>query len=158
MRRVFLLTVAVALLMTSSPRAEGSGDVWYSVFFPGWGQVRSGRYGRGAAFLTLGFVSLTGLFLSDIQYDRAVEDYNSARASYLNATYIGDAEAAYDRMNLKWDEAENLHTYRHVFLYSYIGVWAINVVDMLIGPNGGKPPITMSVGSSGFYVTKTISF
>lgn len=158
MKRVFLLAVVIVLLMTSSPQADGSGDVWYSVVFPGWGQMRSGRYGRGATFLTLGVVSLTGLFMSEVQYNRAVEDYEIGRANYLNATYIGDAVSWYDQMNAKWDDAESLHTYRQVFLYSYLGVWAINVIDMLVGPEAKQPPITMTVDGDGFYVTKTFTF
>lgn len=158
MKKTVLLAIAAVILMTSSLQADGGSEVWYSVVFPGWGQMKAGRYGRGTVFLSLGVISLTALAMTEVQYNRAVEEYESARAGYLNATYIGDAITSYDRMNSEWDSAETLHTYRQALLWTYVGVWAFNVIDMLAGPEAKEPPVSMTVGTGGFYVSKTFTF
>jgi hypothetical protein len=153
MRNVLILAVAAGV-----SDAAGAGDVLYSALFPGWGQMKAGRYGRGALLVSAEIVSLTALFMADIQYDRAVEQYDRARALYLSARYIGDARTSYDTMLDKWDDAENLHTYRTAFLGAAIGVWAIGIVDMMWGGGDGEPPVTLDVRSDGFIVAGSLSF
>ena len=122
MRTVILLLTAM-LLVTSSPiEAADTGDVLYSVIFPGWGQIRSGRYGRGALLVSAEIITLTALMMADIQYDRTVEQYERARSFYLTSNYIGDAHYYYDTMNEKWDDAENLHKYRNIMVGAAIGI------------------------------------
>jgi hypothetical protein len=157
MRNALLIAVAVSVLAAGAADAAGSGDLLYSVLFPGWGQMRAGRYGRGALLVSAEIISLTGLLMADIQYDRTVEQYDRARARYLTASYIGDARASYDTMLEKWDNAENLNRYRNAFLGAAIGVWAIGVVDMMWG-GGGEPPVTLNVSRGGFIVARSFSF
>ena len=155
---VLFLLVMFFLVALASFDAYGGENVWYSVFVPGWGQVRAGHYGRGSIFLSAEIVSLTTLAISDIQYNRSVEQYERARALYLHATYIGDAVQEYDLMHARWDSAEKLHGYREKALYAALGVWAVNVVDMILFDEKGEPPLSFEGRPGGFLVTGSISF
>jgi hypothetical protein len=159
MRNVIIMATALLVAVSAPVDAAETGDVIYSVLFPGWGQIRAGRYGRGALLVSAELIVLTGLMMTDIQYDRAVEQYDRARAFYLNAQYIGDARYYYDTMNEKWNDAEDLHTYRNILLGAAVGVWTIGIVDMMWGGGGdGGPPLSLDVSSHGFTVSKTFSF
>ena len=158
MRRIvpFLLMIAVSAL--ASTEAHSGENVWYSAMVPGWGQVRAGHYGRGALFMSGELVALTTLMISDIQYNRAVEQYDGAKASYLHATYIGDAAGDFAIMNERWNSADDLYGIRQTALYAAIGIWAVNVVDMIIFDSEGEPPLSISARSDGFLVTGSLSF
>lgn len=158
MRNVIIATTMLLLIVSTSADAADTGDLLYSVLFPGWGQVRAGRYGRGALLVSAEIIALTGLMMADIQYDRAVEQYDRARAFYLNAQYIGDARYHYDVMNEKWNDAEDIHTYRNILVGTAIGVWAVGIVDMMWGGGDDGPPLSLDVSSGGFVVSKTFSF
>lgn len=158
MRKPVLFLLVMLLVALASLEAYGGENVWYSVFVPGWGQVRAGHYGRGSVFISAEIVSLTALVISDIQYNRAVEQYNRARALYLHATYIGDAVQEYDIMHARWNSAEKLHDYRAAALYAAVGVWAVNVVDIILFDEKGEPPLSFEGRPGGFLVTGSISF
>ncbi len=150
---------AALILVVLAPSAAFGGDgVIYSAIYPGWGQIRSEQYGRGILFAGAELVSLVGLFVSDIQYSRAVDDYDAARISYLEADYIGDAVYYYDRMNDKWDDAERLHGYRNAFLGAAVGIWVINIIDMAIGDDEDTPDLSMSISGGTVYVSKGFAF
>jgi hypothetical protein len=148
----------IALIVLASTEAYAGENVWYSAMVPGWGQVRAGHYGRGALFVSGELVALTTMAIADIQYNRAVEQYDRARASYLHATYIGDAVEEHALMHDRWKSAENLHGIRQAALYTAIGIWAVNVVDMIVFDSEGEPPISISARSDGFMVTGSLSF
>ncbi|MCX5752603.1 MAG: DUF5683 domain-containing protein [Candidatus Krumholzibacteria bacterium] len=158
MRRIVPLLLIIAVSVLASTEARSGENVWYSIAVPGWGQVRAGHYGRGALFLSGELVALTTLAIADIQYNRAVEQYDRAKASYLHATYIGDAVDEYALMHERWDSADNLYGIRQTTLYVAIGVWAINVVDMIIFDSKEEPPLSISARPGGFLVTGSISF
>jgi len=159
MRRLTpVLLVVVAVSVFLSPEARGGENVLYSAMVPGWGQVRVGHYGRGALFMSGEFVALTTLAIADIQYNRAVEQYDRAKASYLHATYIGDAVDEHALMHDRWNSAEDLNGIRRMTLYAAIGIWAVNVVDMIIFDSEGEPPLSISARSDGFLVTGSLSF
>jgi len=158
MRRLVLFVLVIALSGIAATEAFAGENALFSVLVPGWGQVRAGHYGRGSLFLGGELVALTTLVVSDIQYDRAVEQYDRAKAAYLNASYIGDAREQYDSMIEQWDRAEDMHGIRQKALYAAIGVWAVNVVDMILFDAKGDAPLTISARSDGFLVTGSLSF
>jgi len=158
MRRIVPFLLVIALSVLASTEARGGENVWYSAMVPGWGQVRAGHYGRGALFMSGELVALTTLAIADIQYNRAVEQYDRAKASYLHATYIGDAVDEYALMHERWDSANDLHGMRQTALYAAIAIWAVNVVDMIIFDSEGDPPLSISARPDGFIVTGSLSF
>jgi len=159
MRR-FICLAAVAIVVGSTPAsAAGSGNIWYSVFVPGLGQIESGHYGRGGLFLGAELVSLTVLGITHLQYDRTVDQYDRAKAEFLNARFIGDAETSFDLMNKKWDDANELYRWQTAAVAAAIGVWAVNVVDMvLFDRTDERPLLSMEMKPGGFLVIGTVSF
>jgi len=158
MRRLVVLVLAAGALCLVSVEAFAGGNVWYSVFVPGWGQVRAGHYGRGSLFLGAELVSLSTLAMSEIQYNRAVEQYDRAKASYLHATYIEDAVQYYDLMHENWDEAEGLDGYRKAAVAAAVGVWAVNILDMILFDEKEGPLLSFEAKPGRFLVTGSLSF
>ena len=158
MRRIVLFLIMIAVSVLASTEAHSGENVWHSVLVPGWGQVRAGHYGRGALFMSGELVALTTLVIADIQYNRAVEQYDRAKASYLHATYIGDAVDEYTLMHEQWDSANDLHGFRQTVLYAAIGIWAVNIADMIFFDSEGDPPLSISARPDGFIITGSVSF
>lgn len=157
--RIGAIAVVLVLIVVSLPSFVYAGEsIVYSVLYPGWGQLRSGQYGRGILFSGGELLCLVGLFVSDLQYSRAVEEYENSRAAYFAADYIGDAEYYFNRMNEKWDDAERLDTYRTAFLGAAVGIWVINIVDMAIRNDRDEPVLSLSVNDGVVLVTKKFAF
>jgi hypothetical protein len=147
------------LLTAAAPAgAAETKHVVYSAIFPGLGQFSSGRYTRGTILMGAEIISLVSLALVDIQYDRQVEAYDRAKLSYENATYIGDAESYYNDMLDSKDSADNYNTYRKALAGAAVGVWVVNVADMLWGKDAGVPLVSMEVRRDGFMIAKNFSF
>ncbi len=159
MRKSVLIFLIVSMLVTASPiLAAEAEDVIYSVLFPGVGQFNTGRYTRGALFMGAEILALGGLGVTNIQYDRKVDAYENARALYENSTYIGDASYYYDQMVSAWDSADDLNKYRKVLAGAAVGIWIINVADMIWGKEAENPPLALEVRPDGFMVCKTFQF
>lgn len=158
MRKGALFLLMIGMSVLAATEAHGGENVWYSAVVPGWGQVRAGHYGRGSLFMAGELVSLTTLVIADIQYNRAVEQYDRAKVSYLSATYIGDAVDEYGVMHDRWDSAEELYRIRQTALYTAIGIWAVNIVDMILFDAEGDPPLSITARRDGFLVTGALSF
>jgi hypothetical protein len=158
MKRILAAMLVAAALAGAAANARAGENLWYSVFFPGWGQTRAGHYGRAALFAGGEVVSLVAFVISDVQYDRAVEQYDRAKAAYLGATYIGDAARQYDVMREKWDDAESLHRYRQAALGAAVGVWVVNIVDRALFDETRVPPLAFAPRRDGFTVMASLSF
>ena len=158
MKRFVVAVLAIATLAAAAGGARAGENVWYSALFPGWGQTRAGDYGRGVLFAGAEVASLTVLVISDIQYDRAVEQYDRARAAYLGASYVGDREEQQAIMLAKWDDAESLNRYRNYALGAAIAVWALNVVDRIAFDRTTEPPVVLESRPGGFALAYVRSF
>ncbi len=158
MKRFVIAVLAVAALAASAGEARAGENVWYSALFPGWGQSRAGDYGRAVLFAGSEVAALTVLVISDVQYDRAVEQYDRARAAYLGAAYVGDRVEQRAIMLSKWDDAEDLHRYRNVALGAAIGVWVVNVADRILFDAKSEPPVVLETRPGGFALAFVRSF
>jgi len=158
MKALVIGTMICLIISASAHDAVGGEKLIYAVLFPGLGHIKTGHYGRGAIFAGAELVSLLSLAVTQIQYNRTVEQYDQAKSFYLTADYIGDAQHYYDRMNTKWDDAENLHRYRNILLGTAIGIWAVNIIDMAFIKDGDGPPVSLHVGRDGFLIAKTFTF
>ena len=158
MKRIVLTSGLLLVFLSSSVYSGDIQNVYYSALFPGWGQVKSGHYGKGALLVSAELVSLVSLAITQIQYNRAVEQYDSARKRYLNSTYIGDAVSDYRLMKQKWDDSERLYRYRNTLIGAAIGVYVINIIDIVFFCEDKRTPITLHVGSNSFVVTTGFSF
>lgn len=158
MRRIFLGLLLFAACVLAPEAGRAGENTLYSVLFPGWGQIRTGHYGRGALFMSGELVALTTLAIADIQYDRTVDQYDRAKEDYLGASYIGDAVDAYELMNDRWNSAEDLYGTRQAALYAAIGIWVVNIADIILFDGEGEPPLSISARPGGFLVTGVLSF
>ena len=158
MKRIVAAMLVAAALGGAAADVRAGENLWHSVFFPGWGQSRAGHYGRAAAFAGGEVVSLLTLVICDVQYDRAVDRYDRAKALYFGSDYIGDATEQFDAMLDAWNEAENLQQYRQIALGAAVGVWIVNIVDIAFFDETRVPPLAFSPRGDGFTVTSSLSF
>jgi len=157
MKRTIL--ICLLLVFLSSPvLATDVENVYYSVLFPGWGQLKAGHYGKGSLFVSAELVSLVSLAITQIQYNRAVEQYEDARKRYLNSTYIGDAVGDYQLMREKWDDSERLYKYRNALIGTAIGVYVFNIIDVVFFCEDKRTPITLQINNQSFIVSTGFSF
>jgi hypothetical protein len=157
--RKLIACAAVAAVIGLAPAVVSAQNIWYSVFVPGLGQIESGHYGRGGLFLGAELVSLTAFGIFHLQYERTVDQYDRAKAEYLNARFIGDAVAAFDTMHKKWNDANGLYRWQTAAAVAVAGVWAVNIVDMvLFDEKDERPFLSMEMKPGGFLVTGSVSF
>jgi len=157
MKRIILICGLIVFL-SSSVFATDTENVYYSTLFPGWGQLKAGHYGKGSLFISAELVSLVSLAITQIQYNRAAEQFDNARKRYLNSTYIGDAVSNYQLMREKWDDSERLYKYRNALIGTAIGVYVLNIVDIVFFCEDKRTPITLRVNNGSFIVSTGFSF
>jgi hypothetical protein len=154
------MTVMVLLILffSSAVYCAPVEGIVYSTLFPGWGQMKTGRYGRGTLFMGTEIIALTGIAIANIQYDREVEAFERSSQLFKIATYIGDIEYYNNQMKENWESADRTDTYRKVLVGAAIGIWAINLIDMIWGHNAEEIPISMEIKKSEFLITKSFRF
>ncbi|MCD6380348.1 hypothetical protein J7M07_07900 [bacterium] len=83
-----LITVMVLLILffSSAGYSAPAEGIVYSALFPGWGQMKTGRYGRGTLFMGTEVIALAGIAIANIQYDRGLEAYERSIQFFRNAT------------------------------------------------------------------------
>ncbi len=158
MKKTVLIVLSILLVSGQTLEAAEKEDILASALFPGAGQIKCRRFGRGSLFVSLELVSLISLVMTDIQYNRAVEHYEDARSEYLSATYIEDARSSYREMNNKWNDAENINKYRKILAGTAVCVWAVSMADIIWGKDVDQPVISLELKDNGFLVCKELSF
>jgi len=156
--RIVTVLILFILLFSSIADCATEEEIVYSAIFPGWGQIKSGRYGRGTLFMAMEVVALTGIVVANIQYDRDIEALESSRALFENATYIGDAQYYNDQMKKNWEDADRMNTYRTVLTGAAIGIWSLSMIDMIWGDDPENIPISMKINKNEFFITKSFKF
>jgi hypothetical protein len=136
----------LCILMLSLSRPVWADDALLrSILLPGSGQAQRGNYGRAALFASAAVASGLGIFISQIHYNRASESYNDAKRNYISLTnqldrgeLVGYEEltGTYQKMQDDLDTAESRYRWRNVFLVTFVGSYALNIVDLLL--NGGS--------------------
>ena len=152
---VILLTI---LFFSSALYGAPVEEVVYSTLFPGWGQMKTGRYARGTLFMGTELIVLTGLVIANIQYDRDIEAFEYSSQLFKNATYIGDLEYYSNQMKEKWEDADKMDSYRKVLAGAAIGIWTISLIDMIWGSDAEEVPISLEINKNEFLITKSFKF
>jgi hypothetical protein len=154
------VTVLVALLLipSVSSAAERTEDVIKSVVFPGWGQMSTGRYTRGAVMMGTALVSIGAIGGFTLQYNRHVDAYDDASRGYAQATYVGDAVGYYAQMTDSWNDADEIYQYRNIAIGVLAGMYVWSIIDIIVGPEASIPPVSMELRPDGFMVARTFSF
>jgi hypothetical protein len=154
-----VVTVALTCSMAAPVLADGESTA-RSILLPGSGQAQDGHYGKAAIFAGAAIVTGVGWLLSQIHYNQAVTRYNDLRDLYL--AYPGDLrsgtvvpgsviEQTYSDMQEAWDTSDDRQVWRNVFMVSFLAVYAVNIVDILMSePDTGERVPEESTGALGF--------
>jgi len=154
--------------------ADGDSTV-RSILVPGTGQAQEGHYTKAAIFAGAAVVTGVGWFLSQVHYNQAVIRYNDLREIYLaypdqlqSGTVIpySTITGTYDEMTEAYDKSDDRKTWRNVFMVSFLAVYTVNLIDILMtDPDTGERPAEPDVGSlrlemngEDVRVVKTFSF
>ena len=135
-------------------RKTSTGAGFRSVIIPGWGQMYADQTAKGVFFFIAEAVALGGLVWAQSNYVDTKDTYEQALTDYRNATQIEEIELAWEDVQSTYSEAEDWESKRDVWMYSAIGIWAINVVDaFMISPPTSQAPTVSQLGAepTGFY-------
>jgi len=105
-----------------------------SLFIPGWGQRYSGHKGKGALMFLAALGAGTAYLIADNDFDDKNEQYDARLAEYDSlAAYGASTELtnAWNRLASAQDEAYDAENIRRVTIGVAIGIWAINMLDIL---------------------------
>ncbi|MCP4703844.1 MAG: PEGA domain-containing protein [candidate division Zixibacteria bacterium] len=102
-----------------------------SMVIPGWGQMYSGRKGKGFIFSLLA-VGAAGYFLiTDNDFSEKLDDYERVLSQYNNAGTEVDKATFYSLMSNAKQKAYDAENKRAIAIGSIIGVWGLNIIDAL---------------------------
>jgi hypothetical protein len=159
--RVICSAVTVALVCAFAVPAFAQGEsTARSILLPGSGQASEGHYGKAAIYAGAAVVTGVGWFLSQVHYNQSVSRYNDLRDLYLSyeaqlnsGTVIrySAITSTYDDMTLAYDTSEDRQVWRNVFMVSFLVVYTVNLVDILMSePETGERTPEEAAGAIGF--------
>jgi hypothetical protein len=140
LRRVAATLAAIFVILPAAPAFAGGSLVW-ALLIPGLGQAQNGHYTKASVLGTAGVISWTGLFATQINYSRSVDQYENQKDIYLSyqdqldagsTVYIGDVNDTYAQMSSAYSKAEDDEQWRNVFVGALIVTYALNTVDILM--------------------------
>ena len=141
------VTVALVVALAGPALADGESTA-RSILVPGTGQAQEGHYGKAVIFAGAAVVTGVGWFLSQVHYNQAVTRYNDLREIYTgypaelgSGTVVpGSAiQQTYADMTEAWDLSEDRQVWRNVFMVSFLVVYTVNLVDILMSnPETGE--------------------
>ncbi len=136
-----LAALVVAAMLGPVTPAHAGVDRVVDFLVPGRAQAREGRIGRAVILGGAAVASASGLVVSTINYDRAVEEYEDARTRYADlgrALARGDV-VSYSEITSTWSELERAldrsdsrYTTRRIFVGLVAAVYVANAVDILL--------------------------
>lgn len=142
-----------ALDVKLSPKTRFKGAV-RSMFIPGWGQKYSEQKGKSILFGVLAVGSVTAFVIADhnfqIKYDRFQDSENAYREARDTADFA-TLQVLDRQRRLHQEEAFDSEDIRRGTIGAMIGVWAINVLDVLFFFPENKGNVTIQ----GITVTPT---
>ena len=137
---IILLVLAAAPAQVYA-QAFDYGSLWRSLLVPGSGQAHQGHYKKAAVFAGATILSAAGVFLTSVQYNQAVDSYDTEKGIYNsyaedlangNVVRIDDVNATYNAMSDAWDDAEGRFKWRNGFIVALAATYTLNIVDILI--------------------------
>jgi hypothetical protein len=170
----YAVTVLLVMALTGQALADGESTA-RSILLPGSGQAQEGHYGKAAIFAGAAIVTGVGWFLSQVHYNQAVSRYNDLRAIYVgypdqleSGTVIPGStiNQTYADMTDVYNKSEDRQTWRNAFMVSFLVVYAVNLVDILLSepdtgeraPDESSSSIQFEMGGDDVRVYKAFSF
>ena len=175
-KRVICSAVTVALVCACAAPALAQGEnTARSILLPGSGQASEGHYGKAVLFAGAAVVTGVGWFLSQVHYNQAVMRYNNLRDLYVG--YPGQLQSGvvipysviqstYGDMKEAYDTSEDRQVWRNAFMGTFLVVYALNLVDVLMSkpetgeraPDEGSSAIGFEMQDEGVLVYKDFRF
>ncbi len=147
--------LALALALPAAPARAGAGRV-LDFLVPGRAQAREGRTGRAVLLGGIAVVSVAGLGVTTLNYDRAVEEYEDARTRYRDlgralsrgeVVAWSDITGTWAQMQSALDRSDSRYTTRTVFVGLVAAVYVANAVELLTaggGDDGGDTGVAQA--------------
>lgn len=169
---VCTLVVVTLVSAVSVPAFAFDTAVVRSMLLPGTGQAQNGHYTRAAIFATATIISAAGLLASQLQYNRAADNYNDAKRVYLHypttleyqTVKKSEIDATYATMQEAYDSADTRIAWRNSFLTALIATYALNVIDVIMSePDTGeidtaKTGLSVEMHGTDVRLVKSFSF
>jgi|GEM_PF-2048219 len=141
-RYVLVIVIAAGITVPAAPVAQARGGLnfAFNVLVPGRGQAQRGRYTRAAILGGGAVAAWAGLMVTQIDYNRAVDEFNAASTTYngyRNRLSAGEIVAQMDiddtwtEVNRSFQSADHRYTVRNLFIGGVVLVYALNFVDLL---------------------------
>ncbi|MBD3336059.1 MAG: PEGA domain-containing protein [Candidatus Eisenbacteria bacterium] len=129
----------VTLVLNSKSRLEA---VARSMVIPGWGQMYAGSSAKGRLFLAAEILALAGLWLAHEEYDNRMHEYREAKYALHAERYEENLPARRRELRRRVDRADDMYKLREALAYAAGGVWALNILDIVlltpVGPSSGN--------------------
>ncbi len=141
-----------------------------SLIIPGAGQAHRGSYGKATLFASAAVISGVGIFISQIHYNRASERYNDLKRTYLSyedrlaggeVLNFNEIEGTYQDMQSALDQAETRYRWRNIFLGTFIGTYALNLIDIALNRSSQdeeKTGLSIEIDHESVRVVKCVRF
>lgn len=136
-----------------SPKTRFKGAV-RSMFIPGWGQLYSEQKGKSILFAALAVTSASAFIIADHNFQIKYDRYQESEEAYRSARDSADYETLKrldSQRRLHQQEAFDSEDIRRGTIGAMIGVWAVNVLDVLFFFPENKANVTIQ----GITVTPT---
>ncbi len=102
-----------------------------SMIIPGWGQMYSGRTGKGFFFTVLAAGAAGYYFMTDNNFSEKLDDYDRVNSQYNRATTEAEKALLYSLLGSAKQEAYDAENKRAIAIGGMIGVWGLNLIDAL---------------------------
>ncbi len=119
-----------------------------SLIIPGWGQMYSGRTGKGLIFTILAAGATGYYFMTDNDFSEKLDDYDRVNFQYNHATTETEKTSLYSLLGKTKQEAYDAENKRAIAIGGMIGIWGINLIDALFffpKKNGDGPVKSLTI-------------
>jgi hypothetical protein len=169
-RRSAVLLAPAFIIAIGAPSGAHAVDSAFfrSLLLPGSGQAHRGHYTKATVFAGLTILSGAGLFASQIQYNRSVDDFSASKTAYEeladdldngNIVSSEDIDAAYNGMTAADDEAAYRLKWRNAFAAILATTYVVNLVDVLVSkPHDPETALRLDVTPERVLLSKGFRF
>ncbi|SYZ73658.1 exported hypothetical protein [Candidatus Zixiibacteriota bacterium] len=121
---------AVNLTIHLKPKTAFKGAA-RSLLIPGWGQSYSGQKTKGAVFTILAVGAVSSFLIADSKFNDKENSYNDLLDRYNKTVLFSDRQSLYNQLEAARKDAYDAETVRRITIGAVIGVWGINLIDMI---------------------------
>ncbi|HPI38531.1 MAG TPA: DUF5683 domain-containing protein [Ignavibacteriaceae bacterium] len=106
-------------------------SIIFSFIIPGAGQTYTGNELKGAAFTLSFFGTALGAILNNNNFNGREERISNLLTEYKNAGTFATANSIWSQIVDEKTNRDNDNTRRKIFTYAAIGIWLLNMADVI---------------------------